>query len=216
VEVAGQQFFSPYFYRALQNSDGEARMAGWKLYVGVLAPLLLLLAAALISCRQPIADLVLAKKFSGAAPYIAVGAIVEGIRVLAGVYALAAHATMRTKALLLPHSVGAVAVTTGLVGGTLLVGKESVPFAMIGAAVLFLAVMHNRMIAHSGVKLHLYGTRTVAVACGLLAGLGVVHAYLPRGITSDLFMLFATGVTTLVAGALCLNSARAALRKMAA
>ena len=114
-----------------------------------------------ITVSGPIAHLLLARKFWSASLYVAVGAVAEGVRVAAGSCAMAAHASKRTRALLLPHSVGAASIVLTLLGGTFLFGEKAVAPAMVLSAFIFMATMHVTMVRHAGTKISLLGGRWV-------------------------------------------------------
>ena len=126
----------------------------------------------------PIAHLLLAQKFWAASAYVATGAVVEGIRVMGGTYALAAHVSKRTHALLLPHSVGAAAIIVTLLGGAWFFGEAAVAPAMILSALLFLAAMHATMTRHAGTHFTILGWPWLVCVGGVLTALTLLHPLL--------------------------------------
>ncbi len=171
MEITAGQFFGPYFYKHVQQSEPGRQHDAWAAYMSTLYPMIIAIVLVVAALSTPIAHLLLAPKFWTAATYVAAGALVEGIRVMGGTYALAAHVSKRTHALLLPHSVGAAAIAITLPGGAWFFGEAAVAPAMIFSALAYLAAMHVTMTRHAGTKITILGWPWLICMGGFLAAL---------------------------------------------
>lgn len=209
-EATATQFFGPYFYKHVQYADPDQRHDAWCAYISILYPLMLVVITVAITLSSSLAHVLLSKQFASAGPYIAVGAIVEGIRVLANTYALAAQASKRTTILLLPYSIGGGSVAFVLVGGVSIFGRIAVAPAMVLSALLFLITMHVTMVRHTQKKIRVLGLRWVIGAGVFLTCLRVLASFLfPPSLLSVNIGLLAIG--GLIVGVACLLIARDAL-----
>ncbi len=214
VEITAGQFFGPYFYKHVQEAEPGRQHDAWAIYMSALYPIMIVIVMVVMALARPITHLLLAPQFWQASLYVAVGAMVEGARVLGAAYGLAAHVSKRTRALLLPHGVGAASIVIFLLGGTWLFGESAVAPAMVAASLLFLVTMHWVMTRHSGTRISILGWPWVICVGIFLGALAVLQPQLaPFGNLADIGLVAAGGLAILAAFLLILRDARPSLSR---
>lgn len=101
-------WFTPRFFRQMNQTSGEVSDSAWRTYAGSVLPISLLALVALVSMSDLIVRVMLGPAFQNAQIFVRWGALAEWTRVVAGVYALIAHQRMYTRDLILPHFIGAL------------------------------------------------------------------------------------------------------------
>jgi len=102
-------YFIPAFYKRISSENKYKQALAWREYTSAMLASLLVSIAVIISVSDELARVLLDIKFSQAAQYIIWGALAEAARVTVATYALAAHAAMDTKKLIIPNVIGAIA-----------------------------------------------------------------------------------------------------------
>ncbi|WP_018294664.1 lipopolysaccharide biosynthesis protein [Mariprofundus ferrooxydans] len=102
-------YFIPSFYKQTSSENRHEQALAWREYAGAMLVSLLISIAVIISVSGELAHVLLDIKFAQAAQYIIWGALAEAARVTVATYALAAHAAMDTKKLIVPNVIGAIA-----------------------------------------------------------------------------------------------------------
>ena len=216
VEVTAGQFFGPYFYRHVQESQPERQHDAWAAYMSALYPMIIVIVMVVAALATPIAHLLLAPKFWSASSFVIAGAITEGVRTMGGTYALAAHVSKRTRALLLPYAAGAACIALLLPGGAWLLGEKVVVPAMLVSAAVYLLVMHVTMTRHAGTRFTILGWRWLVYVGAFLAGLALLRPALAGfGYAGDFGLVAAGGIAILAAFLLVLRDARPTLARFA-
>lgn len=211
VEMLANQLLQPGFFRRL--AAGEPAAAVFGDLVNVLGPLYLVLLAAVVAAAPGLLRLLVDPRYAEAGRYLAAGALLEGTRVLAGVFAMAAQATRRTAAVPLPSALGALVSFAGLglmAGQPIATAIWALPLGGMVALLLMAWRMH-RQVAYR----LLPGPWLAAL---LLLGVALLFTRLPlpvTGLAAALTLVTAVGVVAVGALALLLGPAPALRRLLA-
>jgi O-antigen/teichoic acid export membrane protein len=102
-------YFQPRFYRKISEfEDAFSHSSAWSSYANSILPALLLTTVLIICLAPSLTRLLLGDRYHGVEHFVVFGAIAEMLRLSTGVFALMAHAKMKTKLLLIPNFVGAL------------------------------------------------------------------------------------------------------------
>ena len=100
-------YLYPRFYKQISNHDHLVQSEAWNDYAQAIFPSLVLVGALILSTAPELARTMLGPEFHSAYEYVGWGVGAELARVGAAVYAMVAHARMKTRLLLVPALVGA-------------------------------------------------------------------------------------------------------------
>ncbi|CAM8366087.1 RfbX Membrane protein involved in the export of O-antigen and teichoic acid [Candidatus Methylopumilus planktonicus] len=100
-------FFQPNFYRRISSGNVLDYSDAWISYAKAVFPSLFLTSVFIICLAPDLTRLLLGERYQNVQNYVMWGAIVEMMRMSVGIFALMAHALMKTKLLILPNFVGA-------------------------------------------------------------------------------------------------------------
>ncbi len=101
-------YFQPKFYRGINAGNIVERTVSWNAYAAAIFPALIVTVLFISGLSRELSRLFLGPSFQDAAQFILWGALAEAIRVVAGTFALTAHAQMQTRLLILPNAAGAL------------------------------------------------------------------------------------------------------------
>lgn len=107
-ESIQQTYFQPAFYRAVSQGGVAEQSQAWSQYAGAIFPSLILLLFFSIATAQDLTGLLLGPDYQTASRYAVWGMLAEAMRVIAGVFVLAAHARKKTYLTIAPNILGAV------------------------------------------------------------------------------------------------------------
>lgn len=212
-ENSAQQFYYPIFYRRIHQVPAEGRVKVWQEYVSGMIPLTWLTTVMILAAAQPLTMLLVDEKYHEVAPrFVITGAIVEFARALGNVYGLAAHSSMKTRVLFVPHLIGTVFVLVGVGVGGSWHPAASITLVLPFAAVMYLLTMHHVITRHVNARFglqHLWAIPTTSLATVALLGIGWWSWSTTHNLGSALGVLTAVGCVYLLAGARILILGRA-------
>jgi O-antigen/teichoic acid export membrane protein len=145
-------YLLPLFYKEVSATDADARTRAWKRYAAAILPSILLVAAFILATAPELTRVMLGPAYQESSSYIGWGVVAELFRVTTAVFAMAAHAHMRTKLLMLPGLVGAVsslALVYGLMRSFGLNGVGAA-LALSSFATFLVSFASTRMLFHVG------------------------------------------------------------------
>ena len=105
VEYLFQQLYLPKFYNDL-NETSEKKQIAWNVYLNKVVPSYLALILFIIGLSPFLMKLLADLKFKDSFKFLAVGAIIEFLRMLGNVFNMAMHANMNTKKSVVPYVLG--------------------------------------------------------------------------------------------------------------
>ena len=135
-------YLQPMFYKRISSESSEGKIQAWENYASAILPALVLLICFIITMAPELTRVLLGDNYQSSAQYIVWGATVEAIRVVAGVYAMAAHAQMKTRLLLIPNFIGAVMALILLIWLTPQLGAAGVGIALSLSGLAMILVLH--------------------------------------------------------------------------
>lgn len=108
-ETTAQQIFHPIFYRSIYAAKTVEGQGGcWRDYASVMIPLTVLTAVFVMVLADVGCKILISPAYRQQSVVFAVGgAVLEASRVIGNIYAMAAHATLRTRFLVAPQLLGA-------------------------------------------------------------------------------------------------------------
>ena len=102
-------YFQPKFYKKISEfDDAFSHSSAWSSYANSIFPALLLTTVLIICLAPSLTRLLLGDRYHGVEHFVVFGAIAEMLRLSSGIFALMAHAKMKTKLLLIPNFIGAL------------------------------------------------------------------------------------------------------------
>jgi len=101
-------YFQPKFYKRVSTENISEQTYAWHEYVQAMLPSMLLTAAFIMIVAPELTKLLLGSAYRESSQFVVWGAIAEFSRVATAVFALASHARMKTKKLIIPNAVGAM------------------------------------------------------------------------------------------------------------
>lgn len=137
-------WFMPRFYHQVNQDAQEVSASAWACYASSVMPLSVLALAALVGMSDVLVQWMLGPAFQNTQQYVRWGALAEWTRVVAGIYALVAHQHMRTRALVIPHFLGAVVAFAIITWTTSSSGLNMVPVGLTVGNVLVIGVLRWR------------------------------------------------------------------------
>jgi O-antigen/teichoic acid export membrane protein len=174
TESLAQQLYFPEFYRGLHGTSGEGRKAALSRLANRTVPAYIVLTAFACALSQHITRLLAAPNFQHAWKFVLIGAFIELFRMTTNILAAAAHAEMKTSALVKPYLWGG-GITAAAVLAACLSGAPApvIPLVMAGCGLVSVLVMRYYMIRTSTFSL----SRT-AVLKSVLLSIGFAPALL--------------------------------------
>ncbi len=103
-------YFQPTFYKEISDSNKAQQQLAWAAYAEGVLPSLILACSFIAALSPELTKLFLGESFKGSSTFIVWGCFAELFRLISYVYGMAAHAKMKTHALILPNLVGAIIV----------------------------------------------------------------------------------------------------------
>lgn len=108
-------YYLPIFYKNVTNATLEQQSVAWYKYAMLLFPTLIVTILFTIATAPYLTKILLAKSYQEAAyVFVIWGAIIEGLRVLAGCISIASQAIFNSRILIIPNLLGASAVLLGI------------------------------------------------------------------------------------------------------
>ncbi len=104
-----QQVYFPDFYKNLHGADKRARAIAWNKLAVKSVPIYLAATAFAIVAAPQLTRILVAKSFSGVSVYIALGAVVEMLRMTSNIVSVGAQSEMKTDILVKPYLWGGIA-----------------------------------------------------------------------------------------------------------
>lgn len=198
VESIAQQVYFPAFYREVSGGDTNVRRNACNSMFQRTIPLFLSQAMAVTFLAPFLVRILAHVKFEGAFIYVMFAAWIELFRMTTGILSVAAHAEMRTRAMVMPYLTGSILAVAGVLGGSSLARYEvAIPAALTGAGFVTMALMFREMKKIISVKV---GIRQIA-ASGLAtlpcAGALLFYA-LRESVISSLVILTVSGSYLLI------------------
>lgn len=135
-------YFQPIFYKRVSTENSEDQIQAWASYASAIFPALLLLMVFIVIMAPELTRAFLGESYQSSAKYVLWGALSEAMRVIAGVYSMAAHARMKTRLLLIPNLTGALASLGLLALLKPWLGMTGVGAALAGSGLAMLIVLH--------------------------------------------------------------------------
>lgn len=166
-------YFQPRFYKRVSSGNREEQAQAWESYASAILPALVLLICFIIAMAPELTRVLLGAGYQLSAQYVVWGALAEAIRVVAGVYGMAAHARMKTRLLLIPNLIGALMALALLVWLTPMLGASGVGIALSLSGLSMIMALHFTIQAE--VKLNLpYARLLQGASMGALLIAGAV------------------------------------------
>jgi O-antigen/teichoic acid export membrane protein len=201
IIIAAEQtltmYFQPRFYRGIASSSVVSHTRAWNDYASAIVPSIIITDFVIAALAPELTRILASQQFQSASRFVVWGALAESARVLVGVYALVAHARMRTRVLLFPNAIGAF---SSLILVYLLVSRSGAKGAVIGlAAAGAVSVVVSHFIMRSELPFSIPMRRSLtAVLLGMVifalaAGLrpALMHY---RGFGSHILLVAMTGL----------------------
>ncbi|OWA36248.1 hypothetical protein B9G55_10405 [Saccharibacillus sp. O16] len=108
-ETTAMQFFYPFVYKNFSKARNEQEQIQiWNRYAAIMIPLTLFTAFFVVYMAKPLTNLLLDESYHAAYMFLMWGSIAEAGRILGSVYGLLAHASMKTRQLIVPQFIGAL------------------------------------------------------------------------------------------------------------
>jgi O-antigen/teichoic acid export membrane protein len=146
-------YLQPMFYKLVSHENSKKKKQAWDNYASTILPALVLLICFIITMAPELTRVLLGDNYQSSAQYIVWGAMAETIRVASGVYAMAAHAQMKTRLLLIPNLIGALMVVVLLIWLTPQLGASGVGIALLLSGLAMILALHFTI--HKEMKLSL-------------------------------------------------------------
>lgn len=192
-------YFQPIFYKRVSGGDRLEQGNAWTSYAGAILPSTLLVGFFVAAAAPELTRLLLGSGYKDSSQFVVWGAIAESARVATGVYAMVAHAKMKTKLLLFPNAVGVIISIFGMLWLMPKYGADGVgiALALAGIAGLFTAVLVTRAELATTLPLkaliQCVAAGTVLIMVGMFARKasladGMVGALIPLGFLSAVFL----------------------------
>jgi O-antigen/teichoic acid export membrane protein len=133
-------YFQPTFYKDISDANKDQQELAWAAYAEGVLPSLILACSFIAALSPELTKMFLGEGFKGSSTFIVWGCFAELFRLISYVYGMAAHAKMRTHALIFPNIVGAIVVFfTALLSSSYL-GLNGIGLALaISSLALFIA-----------------------------------------------------------------------------
>jgi len=129
-------YLQPIFYKRISNENLIDQAKAWSDYSETIIPSLLLLGFFILTTTTELTRVMLGPEYFSSSQFIMWGVIAELARVAVGIYAMVAHARMKTRLLLLPSFVGAT-LSVGLIWWLMpIYGSNGVGAGLVLSAVI--------------------------------------------------------------------------------
>ena len=102
-------WYLPAFYRMANSADLAERGMAWSTYARFMVPASFLGMTALVAASPSLPKVLLGSSYHDTGQFVLLGALAEWARMMVGVIGLNAHLHMKTRRLVLPNLVGAIA-----------------------------------------------------------------------------------------------------------
>jgi O-antigen/teichoic acid export membrane protein len=101
-------YFQPIFYKKVNSRSKEESDGAWTEYAASVLPSMALTAVLIVALAPELTQMLLGPAYRDTYQYVRWGAVAELARMSTGVFALFAHAKMKTRMLIYPNLLGAV------------------------------------------------------------------------------------------------------------
>jgi O-antigen/teichoic acid export membrane protein len=152
-EIVMTTYLQPRFYKHASNSNVTTQSLAWNKYGSAILPSLVLVAFMLIAMAPEITRFMVGPAYQSSSQFVVWGVLAEGLRVVAGVYGMAAHAKMQTRLLILPNFMGAIICTVLILTLAPKLGAHGVGLARTIAGIGLVLAMHYLMTTALEMKL---------------------------------------------------------------
>jgi O-antigen/teichoic acid export membrane protein len=132
-------YFQPKFYRRVSVGNVHDQVTAWQEYAQVILPSILLTAIFIMIVAPELTLLLLGPAYKDSSHFVMWGAVAEVARAATAVFAMAAHARMKTKMLIFPNVIGALMSVLLVWLFIPIYGLNGVGFGLVGSA--FAALM---------------------------------------------------------------------------
>lgn len=193
-------YFQPRLYRDASTTDPQLQTKAWRRYASAVIPSLVLTVGLLIVLAPDLTRLLLGEKFQAAASFVIWGALAEAARVLAGVYSLLAHVHMRTRWLIWPNVIGALASIAACTILMPILGAHGTGLSLTFSAIITAILMHTILLKKIDVGISKFTVlRTGAILCLTFAAIWVIRNFMiANSMATLLFLLATSGVVFLI------------------
>jgi len=196
-ETSVQQYFNPLFYKSISAKDENTIRDTWQQYADCIIPMLIITTAFICFYAKPIMTLLVDPKYWQASNFVIVAAFVEGMRVLGNVYVEAAHATLKTKLLIMPQAIGAILVSALVPLGLIFYGVEALVPVIIFAGIVYVGILHFMITRSCKLKVSFAHWEKVMLAILLFAIAARVELIQGSLIFNSVMQLFMAGLVYL-------------------
>lgn len=115
IESLGMQFLYPYFSRRVANAKSDAQIGNaLSDLMNVLAPIYAIWAGLNAICATALLQLLTDARYHVALPFVIFGAMIEFMRCTTNLWSNTARATLQTKGMIMPYTVGAGVIYLGI------------------------------------------------------------------------------------------------------
>ncbi|QDO83504.1 oligosaccharide flippase family protein [Shewanella psychropiezotolerans] len=114
VSSLATQYFNPIYFRNITNASKEQRTAAWNELAGVIFPVYICLALFVICLSPYLINVLVSDRFHDAYIYVAIGAIIELLRVSSNIVYLVSQSEVKTTTTIFPYIIGFVCSVTVL------------------------------------------------------------------------------------------------------
>lgn len=184
-------YFQPQFYRKVSSENRDVQVQAWASYAGAIVPAIVLLVCFIMVMAPDLTRILLGPRYHTSGRFVGWGAMAEAFRVIAGVYTLAAHASMKTRLLLIPNLLGALVAVGMLLLLTPHFGIYGVGIALACAGLT--VVMASHVLIRMAIPLKLPYARIgygLAMGAAFSAAVVMAHRLIPAH-ANDLFLVIA-------------------------
>lgn len=199
LETTAMNYYYPMFYKRISNAGVEVKAAAWNNYASLLFPLAFLTLIFIVFMSSQLTRFLLDQKFWMASQFVILGAIVETGRALGNAYGMVAHATMNTKSLIIPQTIGALSAILFVPIFLRFFPEQGIGAALIASCLLFVFTMHKAMRKQLPIKLSIKSFYQVALFSIPILLIGLSSNYLRNNILIDIVVLLLAGSCYLLA-----------------
>lgn len=193
-EATAMQYFYPIFYKKISGASDKEKTQAWNEYASVLFPLTILTALFIVFMSVQLTHILLDPIYWGVVCFVIWGAVTEMGRILGNAYGMVAHATMKTRGLVVPQLVSAVSSLILVPLMLIILPQQGLGVALAFSAFVYVISMHITMRKQLPIKANIKLIFRIILLSLPILCIAITSLYLKGNFLIDISLLAISGI----------------------
>lgn len=191
-------YFSPILYNKLETTSSTQRISSWNEYATMMICLTIYIAVYTGLMSKQLLHILVDKKYWGISYFLVIGSMVEAGRVIGNVYGILPHFMEKTKALIIPQLVGAIAAVILISLFAHTDYEYGLMIALLLSSLLYVISFHWLMVKLFAISLDIKKILYNIPLCVLFVIPYIISKEFPPNYLNDFVLVLFTGIIYLI------------------